>query len=36
MKKRVIVEQLNTARGIDLDQKTIDEVNKAEMEIKKE
>lgn len=35
MKKKVVVEQLNTARGIAIDKKTMDEVNKAEMEIKK-
>jgi hypothetical protein len=29
MKKKVVVEQLNTARGINLDKKTLDEVNKA-------
>ena len=31
MKKRAIVEQLNTARGVVMDKKTLDEVNKAEM-----
>lgn len=35
MKKRAIVEQLNTARGVAMDKKTLDEVNKAEMEGKK-